>query len=207
MYLWPALALVGCGAPDSDSESDSIGPNEASIESSAVCERYLDCVTDVAPDSIATLLDGYGSEGTCWQSSSNADVCTAACTEGLAQWLELEPLSDACGGGIENAAGVEHVHKAVLDTHDTHLVVVNNGTAVYSQVVWLDDWQGTWTSGTNEVQLLELASISELEPGHAVYAAGIAPGNQQICALADDGQPRCDIVQVLLGDITVLRIP
>lgn len=66
--------------------------------SMAVCEQYLDCLAEVAPDALPNAQQGFGPDGTCWQGSfETAEQCRNACAAGLAMWHETFPAEPSCG--------------------------------------------------------------------------------------------------------------
>lgn len=70
-----------------------------------ICERYLGCVSLVAPGELPTAQMGFGESGTCWQGSENdAQLCLDACKAGLETFNEAfpdEPKCAICQGHTE----------------------------------------------------------------------------------------------------------
>jgi hypothetical protein len=65
MRLVGVLALVACAAGDGGQSQD--------------CKDYVACSYKTGITS-GSLDSTYGPNGDCWQNSSTADTCTAACT-------------------------------------------------------------------------------------------------------------------------------
>ncbi len=62
------------------------------------CAAYLSCAAAATPAELGALLDAYGPEGTCWQSTSEvARQCDMACGAGLAQLQDAFCDEPACG--------------------------------------------------------------------------------------------------------------
>jgi hypothetical protein len=86
------------------------GDPTGGLPSMAVCEQYLNCLAEVAPDGLPDAQQGFGPDGTCWKGSlMTAEQCLAACQAGLDQWHEAFPDEPQCGtvgdGGTGTANG------------------------------------------------------------------------------------------------------
>ena len=74
------------------------GADTGEQDSRAICERYLACISVVAPGELPTAQMGFGSDGTCWQGSeSDAQLCLDACMAGLEDFNEVFPEEKKCG--------------------------------------------------------------------------------------------------------------
>ena len=80
------------------SESSTGDDPTGGLPSMEVCERYLDCLAQVAPGGLPEAQQGYGPDGTCWKGSlQTAEQCLEACQVGLDQWHETVPDEPKCG--------------------------------------------------------------------------------------------------------------
>jgi hypothetical protein len=88
-------SVTPADASDGTSSTDGAG-----LSPTAACEAYLACAAATVPTELGPLLDAYGPEGSCWQSTVDVAVqCDMACIAGLSQLLEAYPEESACGGG------------------------------------------------------------------------------------------------------------
>lgn len=88
------LLTAACSESGGATASD-----EAIAAGRAACDRYLECVAATTPEAVGALLEGYGPEGTCWQTDeiSAIDLCAEACAAGRANAAKLFPDAGACG--------------------------------------------------------------------------------------------------------------
>ena len=85
------------GGPSTDATSTT-GSDTGEQDSRAICERYLACISVVAPGELPTAQMGFGSNGTCWEGSeSDAQLCLDACMAGLEDFNEVFPEEKKCG--------------------------------------------------------------------------------------------------------------
>lgn len=86
-----------------DDGSDSTGGG--GLSQTAACAAYLTCAAAATPAELGALLEAYGPDGTCWQSTPEvAAQCDMACMSGLAQLQEAFCDEPACGGGGDSCA-------------------------------------------------------------------------------------------------------
>jgi hypothetical protein len=95
---------AGDGADSTGGGADSTGGG--GLSQTAACAAYLTCATAAAPAELGNLLEAYGPEGTCWQSTPEvAAQCDLACMAGLAQLQEEFCDDPACGGSCSAEPG------------------------------------------------------------------------------------------------------
>lgn len=89
------------------------------LPSMEVCERYLDCLAEVAPGGLPDAQQGYGPDGTCWKGDlKTAEQCLNACQAGLDQWHEAFPDEPECGGTVSGGGPSGQFLLAVATTVD-----------------------------------------------------------------------------------------
>jgi hypothetical protein len=71
---------------------------------SAICDRYLSCLSAASPATFPAALATYGPDGPCWKSESTAASCETACREGLKPLELAYPTRPECA--IPTEAGV-----------------------------------------------------------------------------------------------------
>lgn len=139
------LLVWGCTTPQSDDETGfelgGFDDDDGNIDDHGACDDLLECVGEVEPSAIGPLLEAYGSEGECWKSEENAELCRDACADALAQYRELFP--GECGGGPGPGAELESIDVDwYLD--DRIEVTVDGGTDLQLGMVeaFYNGWQG-----------------------------------------------------------------
>lgn len=76
-----------------------------------VCERWLDCVTALDPESAAAAVALYGEDSACWGSADDAVRCATACEESLAAADSADP---ACAP-VDDSDDTDVVTRSLLD--------------------------------------------------------------------------------------------
>jgi hypothetical protein len=90
-----ATAVTSGVDPDG---SDTTGGG--GLSQTKACAAYLECAAATTPAELPALLEAYGPDGTCWQSTPElAEQCDTACMTGLVQLQEMFQDEPACGGG------------------------------------------------------------------------------------------------------------
>ncbi len=150
MLTLGTLLALGCG-PGNSADTDG-DPTEGGssgdgggISPTAACAAYLECATVVSPGELGMLLDAYGPEGSCWESTQDvADQCDEACANGLAQLMAAAPNEPACVEPSDDGAdetggddGIEPIDRAV----DLIFVIDNSGS--------MGEEQGTITAAVD----------------------------------------------------------
>jgi hypothetical protein len=96
MRLVPCLLLASCALLACDGDgggSFDAGPSEEGPQGDGdgdtVCDAFLACVQQVAPETFATVNASYGPDGHCWNNGDAARAaCLNACTSSLAAYAE-----------------------------------------------------------------------------------------------------------------------
>lgn len=91
-------AMSGGGAgTESSSGDDSEGGTTGEPPQLGICEAYLGCVLDAAPEVIATETSAYGEAGSCWDLPGvEAQDCWTECRAKMAMQREANPEIAAC---------------------------------------------------------------------------------------------------------------
>lgn len=104
ILLATAVLALGCG-PKPGATDGTTGDSGGELSPSAVCDAYLQCASVVTPEGLGPLLDTYGPDGTCWESTQDvADQCEIACDSGLEQLRMAYPDEAACGEQADGTA-------------------------------------------------------------------------------------------------------
>lgn len=94
-----ATGATDASATQSDASEATSSTDGGGLSPTAACEAYLACAAATVPSELGALLDAYGPEGSCWQSTQDvADQCDMACEVGLGQLQETYSDESACGG-------------------------------------------------------------------------------------------------------------
>ncbi|MEX1363780.1 MAG: hypothetical protein AB1Z98_11675 [Nannocystaceae bacterium] len=172
-----ALLLLACGSASGGATSQgtegTAGSTGPDLSPSVACDAYLECATIVTPAGLGPLLDAYGPEGTCWQSTpAVAEQCEMACEAGLELLQMSFPDEAACAeqadGGSGDGSGGTVTERAV----DIIFVVDNSGTMGDEQAVLVQSIEGL---------------LSTLD-------AAVPPVDYRIAVTTtDDGNPWCQV--------------
>ena len=105
--LVATVLALGCGPKaGEDGGSGTEGTTDGDLSPSATCDAYLECASVVTPAELGPLLDTYGPEGSCWQSTQEvADQCEIACESGLAQLQMAFPDEAVCSDPVDDGTG------------------------------------------------------------------------------------------------------
>jgi hypothetical protein len=94
-------ATWACGSDgDKAAGDDSTSADDSATNPKvdhAACDDYLLCLKAVAPSQVGPALEAYGSEGACWDSQENAELCNSACAAAMEKLSALFPDEKACG--------------------------------------------------------------------------------------------------------------
>jgi hypothetical protein len=97
-----SASATAVGTTDTEGTSAGTTATTASTDGlspTAACDAYLACAAATIPSELGPLLETYGPDGTCWQSTQEvADQCDMACEVGLMQLQDGFPDEPACGG-------------------------------------------------------------------------------------------------------------
>jgi hypothetical protein len=66
------------------------------LDPTPACRALLACAQSVAPESLDSLSEQYGSDADCWGSEASASVCDAACSSSLDTFQVVNPMLEAC---------------------------------------------------------------------------------------------------------------
>lgn len=93
------LFIVACKSTEDGTDAGQGTVEQAIAAGRAACDRYLECAAATSPEAVGALLEGFGPEGTCWQTDEipAIELCAQACAEGRANAAELFPDVGACG--------------------------------------------------------------------------------------------------------------
>lgn len=78
------LGLLAAGCPTNTRPDDN------------TCDQLIECVTEVAPGDVGDMLDSYGPDGSCWESSESADICIEACFQAMQDMRAVDPDALEC---------------------------------------------------------------------------------------------------------------
>lgn len=117
---------TGDGLTGTDSGTS---PDTGETDPHVICQRYIACISVVAPAQLPEAQMGFGDNGTCWQGSqTDAQLCMDACEAGLTMFNELFPEEAKCAlcqdhSECDTAAGeLCHLGKCEVTTCGNGLV-------------------------------------------------------------------------------------
>jgi hypothetical protein len=98
------LALVACSSGDeAPDDTDTQVPDTqvddtegALLDAAPACLQLVDCLLDVAPDTVVDASARYGEGGDCWTRADRADLCARACGGQLAELWNAFPDHPTC---------------------------------------------------------------------------------------------------------------
>lgn len=95
--------LVACKGDGGESGGSAV--EEAIAAGREECDRYLECAAATTPETVGALLEGYGPEGTCWQTEeiSAIELCAQACAAGRENAAKVFPDVGECGECVSDA--------------------------------------------------------------------------------------------------------
>ncbi len=66
-----------------------------------VCDGYLACLAEVAPEEVASATEAYGADSACWAYESTASTCEAQCAELVHPYWVANPGAMSCYDGTD----------------------------------------------------------------------------------------------------------
>lgn len=89
------LALAGCGSSGGGFRPPLGGPDAGVTPQARVCDRFITCTAEVAPDQSAGAVAAYGVDGACWKSADKA-TCERGCRIALEGLHQQFPAAAGC---------------------------------------------------------------------------------------------------------------
>lgn len=195
------------GSPSGDSAAvaaDSTGGNSTTgggLSQTASCAAYLACAAATTPAELGSLLEAYGPDGTCWQSTPEvAAQCDMACMVGLTQLEDAFPAEPACGGGgpsSDSSSGDgggsgETWGAACISDAECVALLGEGGVCIFSAVVYeLPGGYCTKTCALPDDQTTIVPDAPDCDPAGGVDCIGSTTVSFEICAVPCDDDDDC----------------
>lgn len=171
-----------------DGAADSSGGG-GGLSQTAACASYLSCATVATPAELGTLLEAYGPEGTCWESTPEvAAQCDMACMAGLEQLQEAFGDEPACGGNDSPGTDTGMVDDGMQPADGMYADCLDATTCIgLSTCITFLEMDGFCT----DLGCTDPTTDCDPSPGGTALPSCMMVGPDAVCALDCSGGATC----------------